>query len=410
MHLAVLTQYYPPEIGAPQARLSDLASHFVRRGHTVTVLTAVPSYPVGKIYPGYRGLRLIGREQQDGIDVIRTLVYPTQKTDLVHRLANYFSFVLGSATAGSLLLKPPDYLLVESPPLFLGLVGVWLSVLKRTRLIFNVSDLWPESAVRLGVLREGSVSFQLSSRLEGFCYRRAWLVTGQTKTILSNIIKRFPKCRTFHLSNGVDTKRFRRVRSSLESAADSHGNGNFVALYAGLHGIAQGLGQVLDAAEVLCDREAMRFLFVGDGPEKKRLMQQAEERGIRNVQFLHPRSAQEVPGLLATADALLVPLGLHLPGAVPSKLYEAMASGRPVVLVAQGEAADIVRNHCAGIIVAPGDIAGLTSALRKLRAEPELCRRMGANGVRAAAKHFDRTNIANQFIDYLESNLRRPSA
>ena len=156
VHLTVLTQYYPPEIGAPQVRLSELAAHFVQRGHSVTVLTAMPNYPTGKIYPGYSGL--LRREHRDGVSMIRTFIYPTQKTDFMPRLMNYFSFVLSSATLGSALLGRADYLLVESPPLFLGLSGFWLSRLKHARLIFNVSDLWPETAVRLGILQPGSLA------------------------------------------------------------------------------------------------------------------------------------------------------------------------------------------------------------------------------------------------------------
>src|SRR5687767_12026368 len=132
MDITFLSQYYPPEIGAPQARLSELAAHFMRRGHLVTVLTAMPNYPTGKIHDGYRGL--LRREIQDRVNVIRTMIYPTQKTDLTRRLTNYLSFVFSSATLGSFLLHRCDYLLVESPPLFLGLSGLYLSRLKRARM------------------------------------------------------------------------------------------------------------------------------------------------------------------------------------------------------------------------------------------------------------------------------------
>src|SRR5262249_32353800 len=206
MKLLFLTQYYPPEVGAPQVRLSGLAAHFVRHGHAVTVLTAMPNYPVGAIYPGYGGL--LRREQWEGVHLIRTCIYPTQKADFMRRLTNYFSFALSSALLGSVLLGSVDFLLVESPPLFLGLSGFWLRRLKHARLIFNVSDLWPQSAVELGILRCGSVAFRMSAGLEAFCYRHAWLVTGQSKSILANIAARFPDRPTFHLSNGVDTRRF----------------------------------------------------------------------------------------------------------------------------------------------------------------------------------------------------------
>ena len=403
MHLTLLTQYFPPEIGAPQARLSELASHFVRNGHSVTVLTAMPNYPTGKIHHGYGGI--LRREGKSGTDVIRTFIYPTQKASLVPRMVNYLSFVLSSSILGSIVLRRTDYLLVESPPLFLGLSGAWLSMLKRARLIFNVSDLWPESAVRLGLVQRKSLSFRLSQCLERFCYRRAWLVTGQSKTILANIQERFPDCSTFHLSNGVDTGVFSADKSNDTVRTILNGNGRMVALYAGLHGLAQGLDQVLDAAEALRAESTLQFVLVGDGPEKKTLLEHAKRRRLDNVRFLDARPARDIPSFIAAADIVIVPLKTYIPGAVPSKLYEAMASSRPVVLVAEGEAAEIVREHQAGLVVKPGDVSGLVQALSSLCSQSSLRQTLGVNGRRAAELSFDRAQIAARFIKHLERSL-----
>src|SRR5205807_7430858 len=178
----------------------------------------------------------------------RTFIWPTQQTGLVPRLASYFSFVLSAALFGSIYLDAPDYILVESPPLFLGLTGVLLSRLKRARMVFNVSDLWPESAVRLGLLRQGGAAYKLGASLERFCYRHAWLVTGQSAEIVSDIRARFPRCRTLHWSNGVDCTAFGPDKATPESRRLVGRNGNCVALYAGLHGLAQGLEVLADAA------------------------------------------------------------------------------------------------------------------------------------------------------------------
>ena len=403
MYLVIHTQYYPPEIGAPQARLSELAGQVVRRGHSVTVLTAMPNYPTGRLYPGYGGV--LQREQRDGVNVIRTLIYPTQKADYVHRLTNYFSFVLSSAIVGSVMLGSPDYLLVESPPIFLGFAAFWLSWLKRTRLVFNVSDLWPESLVRLGALHPEGFAYRASAFLEALFYRQAWLVTGQSNSILTSITGRFPGCPTFLLSNGVNTRVFRPDQGTEAARATLTSDGGCVVLYAGLHGVAQGLDQVLDAAEALRDDTGFRFVLIGDGPEKNRLVEQASLRNLVNVRFLDPRPAYEIPALLAAADIAMVTLKTHIPGAVPSKLYEAMASGRPIMLVASGEAAEIVRKYQVGIAVEPGARTGLVQALRTLRAQPELRRTLGENGRRVAEQHFDRAKIAARFIEYLEDHL-----
>lgn len=403
MKFVILTQYYPPEIGAPQRRLSELAERMVAAGHDVTVLTAMPNYPTGKILPGYGGL--LSQEEREGVRVIHTIIYPSQKASFLHRLTNYFSFVASSAFFGTFKLQRPDYLLVESPPLFLGFTGYWLSRIKRTRLIFNVSDLWPESAVRLGVLREGSRAYRLSAWLEAFCYRRAWLISGQSRSILSDIQARFPGRPTFHLSNGVDVSKFGSTHYAPEVRASLAGQAECVVLYAGLHGLAQGLDQVLETADHLRGQPAIRFVLVGDGPEKTMLVQEANRRGLDQVAFLAPRPASEIPALLAAADILLVTLKMHLPGAVPSKLYEAMATGKPVVLVASGEAADIVREHQAGIVVQPGDINGLTEAVRQLSEQPELRAQLGENGRKAAENYFNRDIIVTRFIHYLEEHL-----
>jgi colanic acid biosynthesis glycosyl transferase WcaI len=406
VHLVIHTQYYPPEIGAPQRRLSALAQGAARRGHRVTVLTAMPNYPTGRIHEGYGGLAR--REHRDGVDIVRTFIYPTQRANLVPRLLNYFSFVVSSAVLGSMMVNSADYWLVESPPLFLGLSGLWLSCLKRARLIFNVSDLWPESAVRLGVLDLDSHAFRWSSRLEALCYQRAWLVSGQSQSTVSSINERFPQCFTYHFSNGVDTQVFGLGRATVAARSTLLGgseDGRFVALYAGLHGLAQGLEQILEVAKAFRGDPNLSFVLVGDGPEKSALMDQAAEANLANVRFLDPFPASEIPALLAAADTVLVPLKRHIPGAVPSKLYEAMASQRPTVLLATGEPADLVRRNQAGIVVNPGDIESLAAALRKLQASPELRQVYGENGRKAAERHFDRGGIVDRFLDLLEEDL-----
>ena len=399
MHVAILTQYYPPEMGAPQARLSGLAKNLVSAGHKVTVLTAMPNYPTGKIRSGYGGL--LRKEVIDGISIIRTFIYPTQTVALFARLTSYFSFVLSSLVLGSIFLPRVDYLITESPPLFLGITGFLLSRLKAARWIFNVSDLWPESAVRLGVVSDG-LGLRFATKLEAFCYRRAWLVTGQSREILSNIHERFPAVSTYHLSNGVDTEMFGPSRRSAQLRADLGGDECCIAVYAGLHGIAQGLDQILDAAVLLGDLAGLRIIFAGDGPEQARLARRSAELGLSNVRFLGALDREKMPGLMASADVALVPLKSKLPGAVPSKIYEAMGSGVPVVLVADGEAADIVTRSGAGIVARHGDIQAIANALKELVENEPLRKQMGEAGRQSAIRNFDRKAICDNFARLIE--------
>ena len=400
MRVGILTQYYPPEIGAPQARLSELAARLRDRGHEVVVLSAMPNYPRGRIYDGYGGLS--SREDRDGVTVVRSWVWPTLSTAVLPRTASYFSFVLSSLVVGGRRLPRLDVLITESPPLLLGLTGFALSRLKRARWVFNVSDLWPESAVVLGVLSDTSKATRLAYALEAFCYRRAWRVSCQSDGIRASIARRFPSVKTLSFFNGADSERFNPGRASGQARNDLASGAGTVALYAGLFGIAQGLDQVLDAAKRL-EGEDLRIVLIGDGPERAGLVERAEREQLDNVTILGPRAREEMPELLASADIALVPLRGQIPGAVPSKLYEAMASGLPVVLVAAGEAAEIVTAAGTGIVVAPGDADGLAEALRRLARSPEERRRFGEAGRETAVTRFDRRRLCDDFIRELES-------
>ena len=404
MHLVILSQYYPPEIGAPQARLSEFARGLQERGHKITVLTAMPNYPKGKVYPGYGGIRKI--ELEDGIRIIHVPIFATQKASFLPRLTSYFSFVLTALLIGGWFFPPADLLITESPPLFLGIAGYLLSRWKKARWIFNVSDLWPESAVRLGIVK-GGLALRLSLMLEAFCYRKAWMVSGQSKGILKNITERFPGIRTFHFSNGVNTEIFHPKASTLESRDILGKNGGVVALYAGLHGLAQGLDQILSAALMLQDQQNIVFVFIGDGPEKKSLQEIAHNLNLKNIRFIDSVPQKQMPSIVASADICLIPLKKHIPGAIPSKLYEAMACARPVILIAEGEAAEIVSSNQAGIVIKPGDVNGLSGALQQMVGDPAMRERMGESGRQAVELHFNRRKIVDDFITFLEANTCR---
>jgi len=394
--ILIHTQYYPPEIGAPQARLSELAIGLRKRGFKVKVLTAMPNYPKGRLFDGYGGLRL--KEILNGIPVTRTWIYPTNKLGIFPRLLNYFSFVFSSLFLGIWGQGKIDYLLTESPPLFTGISGYLLSRIKRARWIFNVSDLWPESAVRLGALKKGW-GLKLASWLEEFCYRKAWLVTGQSRSILADIQGRFPNVSTYHLSNGVDTELFGPDNFQSNIRKKLSPTGDLIYFYGGLHGLAQGLEQILLAAKNA--PKGVHFVLMGDGPEKEALIAKANQLNLNNVSYFDPVEKQEMPAILASVDVCLVPLKMDLPGAVPSKLYEAMASAKPVILIAEGEARDIVVDNNVGLTVKPGDIQGIIKAVELLSSDPILRQNLGKNGIKTARNYFSREKIVQDFASLL---------
>lgn len=399
MRVAILTQYYPPEIGAPQRRLSSLTRALHSAGHDVYVLTAPPSYPAGRIYPGYRNW--FGVKQEETAKVVRAPILPLRRKTFAWRLAHYFSFVFTSLAAGGWSLPKLDVLIAESPPLFLGIAGALLSKAKSARYVLNVSDLWPDSAIELGVVHNRFV-IEAARWLELTLYRTADLISGQSRGIVEAIRKRVDGIPIVLFSNGVEFEEFANPGAERAGAwrADKNEVCNF--LYAGLHGLAQGLDVLLDAIGGLPEPERCRFLFVGDGPEREALREKAVREKIPNVVFEEAVAAHDVPALMRRADVVVVSLKKQLTGAVPSKLYEAFASGKPVLLIAGGEAAEIVRRSGAGLVAEPGNLKSIRNGILNLARDPELRTRMGMRGRETARREFNRQIINNRMIQVLE--------
>jgi len=404
----ILTQYYPPETGAPQGRLSSLAKHLKNFEYTVTVLTGMPNYPQGQIYEGYQ-FRMLMEENLEGIRVIRTWLYTSKRKTFVRRLANYFSFVFSSLFLGSWKLGPQDIVIVESPPLFLGLSAVLLSWTKGAKLIFNVSDLWPASAIEMGLLRN-RLLIRLSEGLEDFLYRRSDMVTGQTQGIVDSIQKRFPEKDMALLRNGVDMESFpaqsvnnRKGQTKREFDLE----GKFVVGYAGLHGMVHGLETVLLAARALLSEPSIHFSFLGDGPEKEQLIRTAKGWGLENVHFYPPEPIFRMPDIVSMFDIAVIPVR-KLPffrGTIPAKMPEAMAAEVPLVAAVEGEARDMVRESGAGIWVEPENSQAMADAILELYKDEKRRHRMGQRGRAYVMEHCNRKQIAIDFSHRLERLL-----
>ncbi len=400
MRFLILTQYYPPETGAPQNRLSDLAARLASLGHEVRVLTALPNYPSGRVLAGYRG-RFWMREALRGIEVVRCWLYATRSKRLALRLLSNLSFVCTSAVAGAALLPRTDIVLVESPPIFLGLSGWWLSRLKRAKMVFNVSDLYPETAIALGYLRSRRIQ-RLLFRYEAWCYSASSLVTGQTLGIVDSIRRRFPGRPVYLMTNGVDLREF----VSGDRTAATSGCGCALVGYAGVLGHAQDLLSVLDAARTLLrSSPGTRLAFYGDGPLREDLQKRASELGLTNVFFGGHLSHAEVIECMRSWRAGIVPLvdAALMRGAVPSKMFEAMAAGCPVVLYApEGEASELLSRAKAGVWVPAGRPADLAEAISELIKDPERCAALGGNGRAFVREHYDRARIAAGFAEAVQ--------
>ena len=394
MRIAILTQYFPPEMGAPQARLHELAVRLQARGHTITVITAMPNYPTGSVFQDYRW-RLFCTERMNGMKIIRTPIWPSKSTRLVPRLVSFMSFTISSLFMGTWAVGKQDVLIVESPPLFLGMSGVPMAMLTRSKLVFMVSDIWPDLLVRIGGLTNPR-QIRILETLEGMIYRRSACVALTNPGAVEQIRARFPDVSCGVISNGVDTKLFRPDLRS-EEIRDEFGikPGQFAAGYCGLHGLFQGLEVVVEAAKRLRDRDDIRIVMVGDGPTKEALVAQAKAYGLENIAFYPRQPKSRMPVILASMDASLIPLAADMPGTMPSKVYEALAAGVPMVVTAACEAEQLVRRYNVGRMFGSGNADELAAAVLELASDEALRKEARDNSIELAQR-FDRSRIADR--------------
>lgn len=404
MKLLILTQYFPPEVGAPQNRLYELAIRLLKMGVDITVLTAMPNYPQMKIHEEYLGKKYMF-EEMDGLKVHRASIFVSTKKTILTRLRNYFSFVISSRRIGRSKISDVDILLCESPPLFLGYSAMYLAKKKKAKLVFNVSDLWPESAEKLGVVTNKRL-LNMAYGLEEKLYKQSALVTGQTQGICENIKMRFPSIKTYWLPNGVDLSFYNPNIEPNFQWRKKYGfsENDFIFLYAGIIGMAQGLEIILNAAQKFSSNKKIQFVLMGSGPEKTKLRQLKEDLVLKNVHFLEPVSKSEMPHILKCVNASIIPLKkLDLfKGAIPSKIFENLAMELPVILGVDGEARELFVNkgNC-GIYYEPENLSELNKAIDTCIHNKELCQTLGKNGRKFVMEHFNRETIAASFYNEL---------
>jgi colanic acid biosynthesis glycosyl transferase WcaI len=403
MRILFLSHYFHPEVGAPQTRILETAQLLSERGHEVTVLTGLPNYPDGVIPEPYRGHAVV-RERIGRIRVIRSAVYPAPNRGFARRVINHTSFAVTSVLASPLAGRP-QVVIAESPPLFTAVSGVLIARAWRAPLVLNVADLWPESAVQLGALRNPR-AIRMAEVLERFAYRHSAAITVPTAGMRTTIVEGGESAdKVVHLPNAVDPGRF--------AGDPARGSDPRRVIYCGTVGMAQGVGTLIDAAGELAraengDSARFEFLIVGDGAEREELMRKASDQGLTNVRFEGRVERTKVPELIASADLAVlclrdVPL---FEDALPTKLLEYMAASRPVVAAAAGDAARLLERSEAGIACAPGDPAALAASISEATRDPVRAEQMGANGRRYVQQHCSR----EAFVDKLEAIAARLAA
>lgn len=405
--ILLLTQYFSPEIGAAQTRLYELGQELSFLGWEVEVLTALPNYPTGRVFEGYDPKKPV-REAIGRLSVVRVPLQPAQQ-GFVDRLWCYFSFIRSALHWGPRLCAKPDVLFVESPPLFLGHAGVRLSRRWGVPMVFNVSDLWPESAKTMGVVKNPLV-LAAAEALELSYYRRAALVTGTADGIIESVRRRCPSTPAEVITNGVDVTRF-GPQFADEAARSLLGNPDRVIFtYAGVMGMAQGLGLILDVAAAVRDLTQVEFVLIGEGAERESLQRRIESDGLQNVRLVRSQPKEKIPSLLAVSSVAFHVLKFSILGAVPSKIYEAMASGLPILFAGGGEGARRVEQAGAGLVVPYGDLGGLEKAVRRLASDHTLRHTLGGAGRSAAERLYSRKEIALRLDRLLRGVMNNSSS
>ena len=405
MKILFLTENFPPETNAAATRVYERAVYWQKSGHSVTIITCAPNFPEGKLFDGYQNhwwkTQLIS-----GITVVRVKTYISPNQGVILRCLDFISFGIMGFFVG-LFQSRPDVVVATSPQFFSAVAGWAVAACRRLPFIFELGDLWPASIAAVGAIKKGLL-LESVEKFELFLYRRSSRVVALTHAFKKNLVHRgIEENKIDVVLNGVDLSRYTPQARDTELAKEWLIKDKFIIGYVGTHGMAHDLKNVLDAAERLLVNEKIQFLFAGAGAERDTLLTNAKKRSLSNVCFMPMQPKDKMPAVWSLCDVALV----HLKNdpafgeVIPSKLFEAMAMGLPILIVIpDGEARDIVENNSAGIWVPPENPEALATAIKKLSSDNSLYHRLTTNSL-AAAPHYSRSVQAAKMISVFEKTL-----
>ncbi|MGC2059590.1 MAG: glycosyltransferase family 4 protein [Candidatus Sulfotelmatobacter sp.] len=413
MKILYISQYFPPEMGAPAARAVELSRHWVAAGHQVTVLTGFPNHPTGVVPREYRDKfrRLVAHEQTHGVHVVRSWLLPFPNRKAYERILNYCSFCISAATTG-IFLSRPDVVIATSPQLLVGLSGWCVARWKRVPFVFEVRDLWPESLTAVGMGDGDSLLHRCLAKIAGFLYRRSDRVVVVTSAFEDYLVEHWkvPREKVSVIENGVETQLFSpEPATALKRQLGAEGK--FVVSYIGTIGMAHGLETIIESATRLQhSNPEIVFLILGEGTEKVSVMSQARERRLENVRFVEQQPREKIPGYICASDVCLVLLKKAdlFKTVIPTKMLEFMSCARPVILGVDGQARAILEEARGGLVIEPENSDALVSAIRLLAANPQMAAELGRNGRQYIVRKFSRRETADKYIRVLERLLNLP--
>ncbi len=399
MKILFLCDFFPPEVNAPASRAIEHLRRWVKNGADVTVVTCFPNFPQGRIYPGYKnGLRKV--EMIEGIRVVRVWSYIAPNEGFVKRTLDQLSAAVTIFTAA--LFERADVIFATSPNFFTTAGGGVLSVLKRKPWIFELRDIWPESLVAVGVARKSRMIAFLE-KIEMAMYRSATRVVALTPAFKTQLIRRGISAGKIDvITNGADLTLWKPRPKDHDWLERHNLQGKFILAYVGTHGLAHGLDFIVQTAALVPDPR-IHFLFVGDGGAKSEAVSLARELNLKNVTFLDSVPKAQVPAIIASSDVALVPLRRSdtFKTVIPSKIFESAAMRRPILLGVEGQAAEIVESHRAGICFEPESTASLLDAIKRISGSNEDYAQY-QHGCERLADSFDRDRLASDLLGIIE--------
>lgn len=401
MKILFLTDNFPPEVNAPATRTYEHGKEWVEAGAEVTVITCNPNFPQGKIYGGYIN-KLKQVEYIEGMKVIRVWSYMSANKGFMKRILDYISFSVMSSLIG--LFEKTDVIIATSPQFFTTWSGWFLSKLKRKPWIFELRDLWPESIATVGAMSKDSKLFKFLEKIELSLYRSTNIVIPNTPAFKDNLISRgVPTEKIYVIENGANLKLFDSTLKNVAKKKELGITESFVVGYIGTHGLAHSLDFIIESI-VSTDFKDIHFLFIGDGAEKEKVRSIATSNELKNVTFLDPIPKEQIQDYLAFIDASLVPLKKSntFKTVIPSKIFEACAMGKPIILGVEGQAKNIIDKYGAGICFEPENKGSFIRAIMTLQSDSNLYDTLSQNALNLA-KAYDRKKLAIDMLKVIES-------
>lgn len=403
MHILFLADNFPPEVNAPASRTFEHCREWVRAGHRVTVITCAPNFPKGIVFKGYRN-KPWQFETMDGIRVIRVWSYITANEGFAKRILDYQSFMV-TATLAALFVPGVDLVAGTSPQFFTVCAVYTVSRLKSVPFVFELRDLWPESIKAVGAMAD-SFFFRALQRLEMFLYQKAAGIVTVTHSFKKNIIARGVNANKITvITNGVDMSRFKPLPKDRDLLRQFNLEGRFVIGYVGTHGMAHHLETLLYAADMIRSRpggNVFHFILLGDGARKKALKEEALRLRLDNVTFVDSVAKDHVVRYWSLIDVSVIHLRKTalFTTVIPSKLFECMGMGIPVLHGVAGESADIVEREKVGIVFEPENAEELVAGLLRLKSETDFYEELHRNCLKAAQR-YDRKALASDMLHVL---------